>query len=213
MTKEELAALIAEAVKPLADQVTALQKTTSGALDANKETRDRIATHANALRACASGMEAAGIGLHGTHGHVAHLNRMAASMEAEAASGKVPHIYRDHDWVISAGAELRQFEAGATPAVDLSKDPTMKALTDSLAKLTTQVTDLSAARFQASQEPARRTLHTEHLALLRKTGLTVEDGKKISVSDLDAAAEKAGLPRQQSIALKLAMQASGHLDA
>jgi hypothetical protein len=54
-----------------------------------------IEPHAKALEMCASNMEAAGIGGDITHGHAAVLRRMAACLRADAAHGRLPHVFHD----------------------------------------------------------------------------------------------------------------------
>lgn len=221
MTPEELKKLLGEAIAPLTTQldglnkdVTALKASTAP-LQANAEMRARIAPHATALRNCAAAMEAAGIGLDSRHGHVAHLHRMANAMEAEAATGKLPHIYRDHDWLMG-GAETRETPdpAAATKAITDAIEAAVKPLKDGLAAQDTKITDLSAKAFNTSPAPDRKTLSSEGLHLLAKAGLKLDGAdSKLSMASLDAAVEKTGMTRQDSIALKLALQQAGKLEA
>jgi hypothetical protein len=224
MDPEELKKLLAEAVKPLTDQINTLAtdvgklKAASAdpALQASKDMRDRVAPHATALRNCAAGMEAAGIGLHSSGGHVARLNRMAASMEAEAASGALPHIYRDHDWSFSHAADPSRQAPATIDAKALGEAVTaaMKPLQDDLAAQKTQITDLSAKAFNQAEAPARKTLSGEATSLLAKTGLKLEgENSKLSIRSLDDAIDKAGLTRQDGIALKLSLHHAGRLEA
>lgn len=208
MTKEEMQALLAEGLKPVTDQIgvittdVAALKAGSTQLHANKELRERIAPHAAALRSCATAMEAAGVGLHAENGHVRILHHMAAHMEAAAAQGQVPYVYRDHDWTFRAAGEPEK----------KAEDPTIKALTEQISGLTTVVTDLKAASFAKAEEPQRKTLSAEATALLSKTGLKPDEKTgKISITTLDAAIEKSGLNRQAGMSLKLALSAAGTL--
>jgi hypothetical protein len=56
---------------------------------------DQVRPHVDACNACADAMEAAGIGGHLVHGHAAVLRRVAAHMAAEAAAGRLPHVYHE----------------------------------------------------------------------------------------------------------------------
>ncbi|CAE6838467.1 DUF6582 domain-containing protein [Paraburkholderia nemoris] len=199
MTEEQLKALLAGALGPITEQITAvttqvkaLQASSEQALQANKETRDRVAPHATALRNCAAAMEASGIGLHSSQGHVKVLHHMAASMEADAAAGKVPHIFRDHDWGFSASAAPAPTPAPA-PALD-ADNPVIKGITDTLAGLGTQLTDLKAAAFKGVQAPDRKTVPSEVLTLLAKGGIKVEDTKEgLTEGQIDTMLEAAGV--------------------
>jgi hypothetical protein len=74
-------------------------------VQANAVTREMVEPHAAALEACAASMEASGVGTHPSNGHVHVLRRMASSMRAEAANGKVPSIWRDHDYPVYASGD------------------------------------------------------------------------------------------------------------
>lgn len=124
MTKEELLEAVGGLLKPITDKITAIEASQAELgtkIEAGKELHAKVAPHAEKLRACAAGMSAAGIGMHATRGHVAAINRMADMMEAEAMSGSLPHIYRDHDYAggsYYAGAEQGQQQASAAPAAN-----------------------------------------------------------------------------------------------
>lgn len=198
MDPKELQELLANALKPLATQlegvtkeVATLKASSEQAIQANRETRDRVAPHATALRNCAAAMEASGIGLHSSQGHVKVLHHMAASMEADAAAGKLPHIFRDHDWGFSAAATPAPTPA---PAALDAENPVIKGITDTLAGLGTQLTDLKAAAFKAAEAPARRTVPSEVLTLLAKGGIKVEDTKEgLTEGQIDTMLEAAGV--------------------
>jgi hypothetical protein len=57
-------------------------------------------------------MEAAGIGGDPQRGHAVVLRRMAGHMRAEAALGKVPYIYRDHEYFVNAVADDKANDMG-----------------------------------------------------------------------------------------------------
>jgi hypothetical protein len=56
---------------------------------------ETVSKHADGLDRLADAMQAAGVGMHPTKGHVALLRRMAGAMRADAANGRVPHEYND----------------------------------------------------------------------------------------------------------------------
>ncbi len=223
MTKEEMEALLAGALGPITKQITdittqvnALKASTDTAVQANAAMRDRVAPHATALRNCAASMEAAGIGLHSARGHVKILHHMAASMEAEAAGGHLPHVYRDHDWSFNASAA--EFVPGrlAETAPGLkADDPVLKGITDTLAALGTQLTDLKAAAFKNAEAPQRRTVSSETVALLAKGGLklTAEQQKEgLTEEQIDATLAAAGVTKiTDRIAAKQKIAADGLL--
>ncbi|WP_186251683.1 hypothetical protein GE569_12555 [Burkholderia gladioli] len=232
MTKEEMEALLASTLGPITKQITevttqvaALKASTESAVHANAAMRDRVSPHATALRNCAAGMEAAGIGLHSARGHVKVLHHMAASMEAEAAGGHLPHIYRDHDWGFSASSDPAELAAAAAAAAARAKpadasgltaeNPVIKGITDTLAALGTQLTDLKAAAFKGAEAPARKTISPEVTMLLAKGGLTLTDEQKkegITEEQIDATLQAAGVTNITArIAAKQKIAADGLL--
>lgn len=225
MTEDELKALLAEAIAPIAATLTsvtadiaALKAKGSGdPLQANKDMIEKIKPHATALRNCAAAMEAAGIGLHSTSGHVTVLHHMAAHMEAAAARGETPYIYRDHDWTFRGSVDPH-----ARPNGTLAEDPALKALDDkvsaattALEALATKITDLQAASFRAATPPDRKTLPAEITSLLAKGHLTEDQTKSgLTEVELSQVLDKAGITnRQDRIATKLAVTQSGLLKA
>lgn len=222
MTKEEFEALLAGALGPITQQLTAvttqvnaLKASSDQTVQANAAMRDRVAPHATALRNCAAAMEAAGIGLHSSRGHVKILHHMAASMEAEAAGGHLPHIYRDHDWSFNASGDHGNQPQGA-PAPGLkADDPVLKGITDTLAALGTQLTDLKAAAFTNTPAPQRRTVSSETLTLLAKGGLTLtaeQQKEGLTEEQIDATLAAAGVTKiTDRIAAKQKIAADGLL--
>lgn len=81
------------------------------------------------------------MGGHERQGHVSVLRRMADKMEAEAVLGKLPHLWRDHDW-LEASASSGESEA-------------LKSATTQITELTAKVKELEAKAFQASASPGR----------------------------------------------------------
>lgn len=192
MTDAELKALLAEALKPVGDAVAKLTtdlnalKAGDAALQANKDIREKIAPHATALRNCAASMEAAGIGMDSANGHVKVLHHMAAHMEAEAATGKVPFIYRDHDWTFRGAAETL-----VQPKVEDSE--AFKALKASLDDVTTKLVDLKAQAFKQVEAPARKTVSAESTKLLAKGGITEAPTAPLNEEAVDRLLEAAGV--------------------
>jgi hypothetical protein len=140
-------------------------------------------------------MEGAGIGLAPTAGHVAVLRRMAASMRAEAAMGKMPHIYRDHDYNMGAAAVV----------VEKPEDSaTTKALADlkaSLEAISTKFADLKAGARQEATAPERKTLTPSLTALLDRHGIKAGADGEIDVSAVSAALKKQGMEPERRIAV------------
>lgn len=205
MTKEEIAALMAEAVAgavaPLNAEITALKTT----LAASEETRNKVEPHAKALEACADAMDAAAVGGHPQNGHAAVIRRMAGSMRAEAAMGKIPHIFRDHDYPLYASADNQ----GAAPASAQTENAEVTALKAQMAKLEG---DLAAAR-AASPEPQRKTLTPQIASLMAKAGVSLGDDGKLSASAVDAGLRKAGLSINERLRIKAAFAQAGLLPA
>ncbi len=168
MTKEELQAMLAEAIKPLAAEVQAI-KASAGKLEA-ANVLHKVKKHSDALRTCADGMEAEGMGGHERHGHVAVLRRMADKMEAEAVLGKLPHIWNDHNWI------------------DAAADPEAKAKDDRLVALEAELKDLKAKAFAASAAPTKPT----DAAPAEKPGMQPAPAKSDEILALDAKLKASG---------------------
>ncbi|HEP6426900.1 TPA: hypothetical protein VDB83_001171 [Burkholderia cenocepacia] len=130
--KEETASL----VKDVADL-----KASAGKLEA-ANVLHRVKEHSDRIRAAADCMEAAGMGGHERQGHVAVLRRMADKMEAEAVLGKLPHLWRDHDWLDAAADDGGE---------------ALKAANGQIAELAAKVKELEGKAFSAAAAPARPT--------------------------------------------------------
>jgi hypothetical protein len=178
---------------------------------------DQVAPHVAACTAAAASMRAAGVGTHPEHGHVRLLERMAAHMAAEAAQGRVPHVFNDHSY-LHAGADA-SVRAAAEAAAQASETQikgvtdTLKTVTDGLASVTTIVKDLQAKSLAAGAAPTRRTVSPEITGLLSKIGvsLTAADGseQKVTVAQVDELLAKAGITGEQKIEAKLKLRAAG----
>lgn len=160
-----------------------------------------IKPHAEALRGCAASMAAAGIGLHASKGHVAVLHKMADNMEAEAAEGKIPHVYQTQDFY-NASAE---HDSKSTKEVD--------DLKDQISSMMTKLDDLKKTALTAGADvQAERKTVPANSRVLMKAGLDPNQDK-YDVSKLDAALDKvSGMQIHQKIALKQNLAAQGRLD-
>jgi hypothetical protein len=116
MTPEELNKMVSDAVAaalPGALSAAVATLRAEGDVDAAKMVRK----HSAAIRKCAADMEAAGIGKHATKGHANLLRCAADDMDAQAASGTVPHAvgalpgYFDADDVDAARQRARRAKA------------------------------------------------------------------------------------------------------
>ena len=193
MTPEEFKAQMAEAIKPLVDQIQAqaaeLVKLKAGA-SLGGAIIDQVKPHVDALNACANAMEAAGVGNDSSSGHARYVRAVAAHMAAEAVNGRVPKVFTDHSFLPEARIE-------ASVAKQIADVTTaLKAAQDQSAALETQVKDLKAAAFQQSQAPARSTISPEVKRLLAKGSVdegALSDGKKLSVTQFDTVLTAAGV--------------------
>lgn len=165
-----------------------------------------VAPHANALRACASGMAAAGIGMHAKAGHVSVLNGMADQMEADAVLGKMPHIYQGPDFYSAAADKKEKFEASS----ELNEQ--LKKVTESLEEVQSKLVDAEKARFAAAAEPERKTLSPSILKLLSKAGIkSDESAGKMKISEIDEQLKASGMSLRDRMSVKLSMQEAGKL--
>ena len=212
MTKEEMQALLAETMKPITDQVTDLGtkvaklSAAGSALEANAQTMSRVEPHAAGLESCAASMEAAGVGLEPRNGHVQMLRRMAGSMRAEAAMGKIPHVYRDHSYFMEASAAPPTAENPETTKKLEAAEASMKELKDSLAAATTQIADLRAGKRQEATPPERKTTPTADLTkLLSRFGLSSHVGTDGApdMHAISAALAKQGLTPAKRMEIKM----------
>lgn len=213
MTKEELLAALAEANKPLAAAVETLTGKVAE-LEAGRGASlagpivDQVKPHVDALNACAASMEAAGVGVDPKAGHAGVIRRVAAHMAAEAVSGKVPHVYRDHDYLPDARVEAGADKAAIADAVAAAVKPLQEALEASQ----TQLKDLQAKAFNNVEAPQRQTISPALKSLLAKGGIAeaeVADGKKLTVEQVDKALEAAGVKGTKAIEAKLKMRHEG----
>lgn len=211
MTPDELKAMLAEAVAPLADRLAKIEAEAKEKIEANASTISKVEPHAANLESCAAGMEAAGIGLAPNGGHVETLRRMAGSMRAEAANGKIPHIWRDHDYPYSAAAEHQDDNMDPKLITD-AVDAAMKPILDKLAAAETKIADLQASARIESPAPERKTVAPAISKLLAKAGIDLPEGEdKLSIAKVDDAMSKANLSMTQRLQLKNELSRAGQL--
>ncbi len=197
--QDELKAAQAEQAALLDD----MKKNPPTILHAVSATVAKIEPYATKLESVAGDMEKAGVGLHATQGHVNQIRRMADSMRADAALGKVPHAYHDSGsyWAGSAEPRARQEPAAQSVKIeDTAEYKTMKAAADAAAlelkaskdaaaAMDTKLADLTAKVGGLQGSPARKTLTPEIQSLLAKAGLSApeDDDGHISIGKIDAA--------------------------
>jgi hypothetical protein len=177
-----------------------------------------VEPHAVELENIAAAMESAGIGTHPAQGHAAHARHVAKSIRYSAATDRapyvVPRIHREADWPYHAASAQPQRVAASGVAIDTAAvTEAVKAavapLTDKLAALETQVKDVKAGAFRASDAPGRKTLPPVITALLARSGIAAPaEGEGLSLVVLEKAIQAAGITDPlQRIALK---RAAGH---
>jgi hypothetical protein len=175
MTKEEMAAALAEAVKPMAERLEKIETT----MQASAATMNKVEPHAARLESAADKMDADGVGSDENSGHTKTLRAMASSMRADAAMGRIPSSYRSSMY---ASAE----QVAAPKVVKIEEDPAFKALKDQLATATTKIADLTAASALAAKEPDRKTARSPEVVRFLSKHSVGEDSK-MSASALDEA--------------------------
>jgi len=210
MTPDEMKAMLTEVVAPISQRLDKIEADAAKKIEASSAVTNSVEPHAKAIESCAAAMDAAGIGGHPKSGHVAVLNRMAGSMRAEAALGKVPHVFRDNDYPYSAGADDKgQIDA---EAMKKAVEEATKPFADKLAAAETKLTDLAAAARTASTAPERKTLPPAITAILAKAGVVAPEGDdKMSMTVLDKALAEANLTLSQRLQVKAGLTHAGHL--
>lgn len=234
MTAEELKALLgpvlAEALKPFSDRLDQVEKnsaTVAESLQANAAVRNQVEPHAAALEAAYCAMEAAGVGTHPKYGHIHTLRCMSDSMRAEAAMGKVPHIWRDHDYPYEAAAdtgnteeselkkeEIEALVANAVAAAIKPLQDANKALEEKLAAAETKVKDAQTTQRLNAGGPQRKTIDSAVMASLNRAGITLPEGDaKLKVAEVDKALQASGLDLTRRIMVKTQLERIGALAA
>lgn len=216
MTKEELQAILDATIKPLAASIekqgadlAAVQKTI---IEASKGVSlagpiiDQSKPHIDAINAAADSMEKDGLGTHSENGHVRHLRHIAAHMAAEAVSGRVPHVYRDHDFLPAARVEA---------SIDVTTNKVLADIVASVADMGTKFADLKAQAFNASKEPERKTISPEIKSLMAKGNITDADvkGGKLSIDQVNAFLDAGKIFGPKATEIKLNLRAEGLMPA
>lgn len=195
MNADELKVLLAEAIKPINDELAimkAANKTLSDQLaaeqakiEANKAVINKVEPYAASLESCAAAMEASGVGADPNSGHAVVLRRMAGEMRAEAALGKVPHSFRSSGYYAGAAAvaELRpsdEVEKAVTKA--LEANATKQAEKDAAAekKITDAIAASAAATKDVSDKLAAAQTTIEDLKAGKRAASQSPDRKTLS---------------------------------
>lgn len=230
--KKEFAALIGDAVKPLAEAVKAQGEKIVALETADKvEAANHLAKvekHASEMEKAAEHMDAAGIGGHPSRGHAAILRNMAGDLRAQAAQGKMPFVFDSFyataadvksgaDEQVKAAVEATKAEfTKQLDEVKASAEKAKKEVEDKLAAAETKMADLKAAADKAAATeaaPARKTLTQGQTALLAKAGVEVPtDGSKLSVTKIDEVLAKSTLNTSQRMELKTVLARVGAID-
>jgi hypothetical protein len=205
-----------------------LKKNPPQILHAVSATVAKIEPHATRMEAAADQMEKDGIGLHATQGHVNQIRRMADSMRADAALGKVPHAYHDSGSYWASGdrrqpepqqpaqqtvkiEETAEFKAMQASFDQQAKD--LKTAQDAAAALGTKFDDLNAKLTGLRPAPDRKTIEPGIANLLARAGLTApEEGGTLAIGKVDAAlAAMPEMSTTQRMHLKTALGRAGVL--
>lgn len=158
----------------LTDLVTRSIAAGGANLSAASECLAAVEPHAKRLEDAAAKMRGDNIGLHMGEGHSAHLERMAGRMRAEAALGKVPHIYRDHDYSVGASAQAPVATTPTAPTIPTELTKAIETLTASVAEIKTGLADVKAGQRQQSPDPGRKTLPATISGILSRAGIKAE---------------------------------------
>ncbi len=95
----------------------------------------------------------------------------------------------------------------------MTLENTLKTLAKDLSAARSNIDDIAKMLTTTDQPAPVRYFSPEAAGLLRRAGITIERGMRVTVAELDAAAERAGFRSAQSIQLKLEMKAAGVLTA
>ena len=175
-TKKVLADLMASAVAPVHTAIDGIKSDLAAQgekvaylhdkVEANAATMSKVEPLASKLESCAASMEAAGVGLEPSSGHVFHLRKIAGDMRAQAALGRMPSSYSGGmGYYASADVSRQQpgqpvyqqpvapvqVQASAQPKFEDSEAfRSMKATLDSLSSSLTE----TKGQLQAAQDKA-----------------------------------------------------------
>ena len=198
---EKLEAL-GKTVERLSEAIAELKgaEPASPRLDA-AEAAERVRPYAERLMELATDMERQGVGCDPARGHAAVLRRLAGSLAADAAAGRMPSVYCQAE----AGFGARSGEA--------SEDGRLARLEASVASIATLLKDLKAQASSGTHAaPERRTIPPAVGALLAKANLVLPQGDgKLSVQQVDEALGKTNFTVNQKLQVKNVLAHAGML--
>lgn len=196
MTKEELQAILAEAVKPFNDRFSKIEAdlaTVLSSAQAAAKIRNDVEPHAVALDNQATALEAAGI-------DATALRKMASDMRAEALAGRMPTKLAAAA-VAPAATTVAPVASDAAVAELIAA--ALRPIQNQLEEANTKLKDVeTAGRLQAAA-PGRKTIAPSVTNVLAKSGLDLPaDNEKLKIADVDKALASSNIPLQQRIMLK-----------
>lgn len=209
MTKEEIEALVASAVKSAVDKNTAdVSAKFQAEIDGLKEKAAIQAAAADTagrvidnLRANAEELRKAGIGIADHDGIVAHLHKIANVLAEGTANGRLPQTY-----VVQAAAGVQKTD----DKPDAKTEDLLKQIADLKASIETLGKDQQLRNVQAAGDNVqRKTVAVQ--SIMARTGLQASEDGTVTIDQVDAAFNQAGLFGQQAIQAKLALKAAGAL--
>lgn len=205
MTKEELEAILAAALKPVTDRLAVVEAGASAITEhlanANK-IKAQVEPIAADLERQATAAEAAGL-----VAHAAHLRKMAQDMRTEAAAGKLPSL-APVAATVPAKPEVTDVAAQIAAAVDAA----LKPVKDELASTKTQLEDAKNNRRLQASAPERKTLPGVVTSLMSRAGIAMpEEGKKLTIGEVDKLMASANLTMQQRLMVKGGLDRAGVL--
>jgi hypothetical protein len=187
----------------------------------------QVEPHAAKLESCAAGMEAAGIGGDMTNGHAVILRRMAASMRADAAQGRLPStMHAAGDAPAPQIAALNACKDAGVEVPHSGRFASLEALDASLhAAFDKQSVGYFEKRISLKNQIIRAGLLIEQKQkpvdegairfaanLLRKHRIPFDGEHMYTVDDINAAMAKAELTPVDRIEVKVACERAGLLD-
>lgn len=194
---EELKTILAgitAGVKGIGDRLTAVEARGT-ANDAILASAQPLTTE---MRSIAGKLAAAKIGITPVVGHVAIINAMADSIDLFASRGSLPVSF--------------VLPLASAAAADAGDGKELKELKDSVANLTTQITDLKAAA-EKTGGPQRVTIPPILATLMAKAGVEgVSSEKKMKVAALDTLLASSKLEPTKRMELKILMRNADMLE-
>ena len=153
MSPEDFKTFMADVLKPVTDRLAQLEAGTGQVtVEAKAATMSMVEPHCSALEACAKSMSAAGIGNDTRNGHTVVLQRMANSMRADAAMGRIPHSFSDYGYYASADDNIEDIDMKPEELAKLVNDSVNAAL-DARDKASKESNSL-AAQIQSAVDTA-----------------------------------------------------------